>query len=141
MQLPDVNILVDAHREDTAFHDQCSAWLELLLRGNEAFGLSELVCSRFLRLVTNPSIFGIPTPLGDALRFSGEIRSQPNCVIVSPGPRHWGIFTDLCRASRACGNLVPDAYFAALAIESGSEWITNDGDYAKFPGLRWRRPF
>lgn len=36
--------------------------------------------------------------------------------------------------------LVPDAYLAALAIESGSEWITTDGDYARFPGLRWRRP-
>ena len=39
------------------------------------------------------------------------------------------------------GNLVPDAYLAALAIESGSEWITTDRDFVRFPGLRWRRPF
>jgi predicted nucleic acid-binding protein len=63
------------------------------------------------------------------------------CVAVQPGPRHWTIFDDLCRKSKAAGNLVPDAWFAALAIESGCEWITNDRDYARFPGLRWREPF
>lgn len=50
------------------------------------------------------------------------------------------IFTDLCRRAGAKGNLVPDAFLAALAIESGSEWVTTDRDYARFPGLRWRHP-
>jgi predicted nucleic acid-binding protein len=36
--------------------------------------------------------------------------------------------------------LVPDAYLAALAIKSGSEWITTDGDFARFPDLKWRHP-
>ncbi len=47
----------------------------------------------------------------------------------------------LCRQTPARGNLVPDAYLAALAIESGSEFITTDRDYARFAGLRWRAPF
>jgi predicted nucleic acid-binding protein len=64
-----------------------------------------------------------------------------HCSAVQPGQRHWAIFDDLCRRSKATGNLVPDAWFAALAIESGCEWITNDRDYARFPGLRWREPF
>jgi len=38
------------------------------------------------------------------------------------------------------GNRVPDAWFAALAIEGGCEWITTDRDYARFEGLRWRVP-
>jgi len=50
------------------------------------------------------------------------------------------VFLDLCRKTGARGNLVADAYLAALAIESGSEWITTDRDYAQFPGLRWRHP-
>ena len=66
---------------------------------------------------------------------------QPHCTVVQPGARHFSIFEDLCRRANARGNLVPDAYLAALAIESGSEWITADGDFARFPGLRWRRPF
>jgi toxin-antitoxin system PIN domain toxin len=78
--------------------------------------------------------------LSAALAFVEEVRDQPNCVIVRPGPRHWELFTDLCRRVNARGNLVPDAYLAALAIESGSEWITTDRDYARFPGLRWRHP-
>jgi hypothetical protein len=48
---------------------------------------------------------------------------------------------DLCGKSVATGNLVRDAWFAALAVESGCEWITTDGDFARFPGLRWHRPF
>jgi predicted nucleic acid-binding protein len=60
---------------------------------------------------------------------------------VRPGPRHWQIFADLCRATNARGNLVADAYLAALAIEWDSEWVTADGDFGRFPGLRWRRPF
>jgi uncharacterized protein len=51
------------------------------------------------------------------------------------------IFEDLCRKSVATGNLVQDAWFAALAVESGCEWITTDGDFARFHGLRWQRPF
>jgi len=61
-------------------------------------------------------------------------------VVVAPGPRHWEIFDRVCRAGDARGNLVPDAYLAALAIESGSEWITVDRDFSRFPGLRWRHP-
>src|SRR5438477_407916 len=68
------------------------------------------------------------------------LRARPNCVPIAPGPRHWEVFTGLCRRAGARGNLVPDAYLAALAIESGSEWITADRGFARFPGLRWRHP-
>lgn len=141
MLLPDVNILVHAYREDAPDHDRFKDWLEELVNGDEAYGMSDLACSGFLRIVTHPAVFSPPSPLGDALAYVEEVRSQPGCVVIAPGARHWGIFTQLCHASAARGNLIPDAYFAALAIESGSEWITMDGDYARFPGLRWRRPF
>ncbi len=75
-----------------------------------------------------------------ALRFACELRSHPHCVVVAPGSRHWEIFVRLCRTANIKGNLLPDAYLAALAIESGSEWITTDRDYSRFPGLRWRHP-
>jgi uncharacterized protein len=102
--------------------------------------MSDLVLSGFARIVTHPGAVFPPEPIGRALDFAETLRSQPNCVVVAPGPRHWEIFTRLCREVGARGNLVPDAYFAALAIESGSEWITTDRDYARFPGLRWRHP-
>ena len=108
---------------------------------DEAYGVSELVLSGFLRIVTHPRAFPLPSPLDSALAFTEDIRGRQNCLVITPGDRHWEIFVRLCQASSARGTLVADAYFAALAIESGSEWITMDRDFARFPGLRWRRPF
>ena len=86
-------------------------------------------------------MFDPPSTLAQALAFADEVRSPEHAVPVAPGARHWDIFSKLCREADARGNLVADAYLAALAIETGSEWISTDGDYARFPGLRWRRPF
>lgn len=140
MRLCDVNVLVYAHRRDATDHAIYRDWLKELISGPETYGISELVLSGFLRVVTHPRIFADPTPLKIALEFAAEVRQQPNAAIIAPGPRHWQIFHDLCRRAGARGNLVPDAYHAALAIESGSEWITTDRGFARFPGLRWRHP-
>lgn len=110
------------------------------IAGATPFGFSEQVGAGFLRVVTHPRVFDPPAPVERALDFLDSVRGQPNCVIIRPGGRHWLIFTDLCRKVQAKGNLVPDAYLAALAIESGSEWITTDRDYTRFPGLKWRHP-
>jgi hypothetical protein len=140
MVLIDVNVLVYAHRRDTLRHIAYHRWLENCIRSDAAYGMSDVVLSSFIRIVTHPRIFKLPTRLEDALMFATEVRSQANCVVVTPGARHWEIFTRLCRAAGVRGNLVSDAYLAALAIESGSEWITTDRDYSRFPELRWRHP-
>ncbi len=140
MRLVDVNVLVYAHRLDAVRHQDYADWLRGLLAGQEPYGVSDLVLSGFLRIVTNPKVFKQPTPMDTGLAFTQLLRTQPNCVPVEPGPRHWDIFTRLCRTAGVKGNLVPDAYLAALAIESGSEWITTDRDFSRFPGLRWRHP-
>jgi len=140
MVLIDVNVLVYAHRRDCLNHIAYRRWLEDCISSDRAYGMSDLVLSAFLRIVTHPRIFKLPSRLEDALRFAAEVRNLSNCVVVTPGLRHWEIFTRLCRTAGAKGNLVPDAYLAALAIESGSEWITTDRDYSRFPGLRWRHP-
>lgn len=133
-------MLVYAFRQDTPGHDDYRHWLEETINGAAGYGMSELVLSGFVRVVTHPRVFDPPAPLEDALAFVDVVRSPPGCSLIAPGPRHWNIFTDLCRRAGARGNLVPDAYLAALAIESGSEWITTDRDYSRFPGLRWRHP-
>jgi hypothetical protein len=140
MVLVDVNVLVYAHREDAANHRAYREWLTDVLNSAQAYGMSDLVLSGFVRVVTHPRIFDPPSPVSAALSFAGTLREQPNCVRVEPGPRHWGIFRGLCEAVGAKGNLIPDAWFAALAIESASQWITTDGDFGRFPGLDWRHP-
>jgi len=140
MLLADVNIYIQAFRPEGPQHREMRSWLQRLIEGDETYGVAEIVLSAFLRIVTNPKAFEYPNKIQDAIDFANEVRNQPNCLVITPGPRHWDIFTDLCRQVGARGNLVPDAYFAALAIESGSEWITLDRDFSRFPGLRWKHP-
>ncbi len=140
MILPDVNVLIYAHRQHAPDHARYREWILRLTGGPQPYGYSELVLSGFVRIVTHPRVFPDPTPLEDALTFVQRFREPAHAVRVAPGPRHWMIFADLCRRANAKGNLVPDAYLAALAIESGSEWTTTDRDYARFPGLQWRHP-
>jgi len=138
--LTDVNILVYAHRDDAPDHGSYRAWLEGVVNGDEAYGVSELVLSGFIRVVTHAKVFNKPSPIAAAFEFADQLRGSPNSVRVDPGARHWPIFQRLCLEVGAKGNLVPDAYLAALAIESGCEWITTDRDYSRFAGLRWRHP-
>jgi toxin-antitoxin system PIN domain toxin len=138
--LADVNVLVYAFREASPDHARYRDWLRQQVQGHEAFGLSELVLSGVLRILTHPRVFAPPTPIASALEYCEALRMQPNAVLVQPGARHWEIFTQLCVRANAKGNLVPDAYLASLAIEHGCQFVTTDRDYARFPGLRWKHP-
>lgn len=140
MIIPDVNVLVYAARDDSPRHGEFRAWLDDVMRGDEAVGVSELVLSGVVRILTHPRIFSPAMPLDAALAYVQALRVQPRAVPLRPGPRHWELFGDLCRTGGVRGNLVADAYHAALAIENGGEWITTDRDFARFPGLRWRHP-
>ena len=141
MLLVDVNVLVYAFRRDAPNHRAYSDWLQELIDSDTTFGMADLVLSGFVRIVTHPTIFNPPSTVEHAIDFADQIHRHPRCASIAPGPRHWDIFTTLCRETGAKGNLVPDAYLAALAIESGTEWITADRGFARFRGLRWRHPF
>lgn len=138
MQLPDVNVLIYAHREDAPEHPRYAAWLRGLTASAAPFALSGVVLAGFLRIVTNPRIFNPPTPMDTAIAFCEGLVTRPRAVIVAPGRQHWDIFVSLCRDIQ--GPLVSDAYLAALAIEHGCELMTTDSDFARFPGLRWAHP-
>jgi toxin-antitoxin system PIN domain toxin len=140
MLLVDVNVLVYAFREESPDHTRYAAWLAGVVNGDAAFAMSDLVLGGFVRIVTHPKVFPTPTSVELALAFVEQVRTRPNCIQIVPGPRHWEIFAQLCRSADAKGNLVADAYLAAMAIESDCEWITTDRDYERFPGLRWRHP-
>jgi hypothetical protein len=140
MLLFDVNVLLYAHREETERHTVCLRELEIAVNGPQAFGFSDLIASSFLRVVTHPRIFNPPSPFPAAWEFLEGLRSSPRCLLLEPGSRHWELFRGLCESAGAKGNLIPDAYLAALALESGSTWVSTDRDYGRFPGLDWRMP-
>jgi toxin-antitoxin system PIN domain toxin len=140
MILPDVNILVHAFRSDSSDHKTCRNWLNNVVNGDARYAISPQVLSGVIRITTHPKVFSMPSSPNEVFHFCDLLLTQSHCVIVQPGERHWEIFKRLCTQADARGNLVPDAWFAALAIESGCEWITLDRDYARFPGLQWRVP-
>jgi toxin-antitoxin system PIN domain toxin len=138
--LPDVNVLVQAFRPDANDHALCRRWLDTVINGDSRYGISRQVLSGVIRIVTHPKVFIRPSGLAESIRFCEVLMESPHCVLIEPGPCHWSIFVRSCREASVSGNLVPDAWYAALAIESGCEWITLDRDYARFAGLRWRVP-
>ena len=140
MILPDVNVLIYAFRSDADKHPRYRAWLESVVNGPAAFGISPQVLSGMVRICTHSRIFSRPSSLKDVFAFCQSLLEQPNATLITPGERHWALFDKLCRESAATGNLIQDACFAALAIESGCEWITTDRDFARFKGLNWRAP-
>ena len=93
-----------------------------------------------LRVLTHPRIFHPPTPSDAATAFVDALLAQPASVALRPGSSHWRIFRGMSATLRLTGNRIPDAYYAALAIEHGCEWITTDRDYSRFPDLVWRHP-
>jgi toxin-antitoxin system PIN domain toxin len=138
--LPDVHVLIYAHRAESPEHPSYAQWLRDLASGPEPFALSALGASGFVRIVTNPKIWSEPTTLADALEFIDRLRSRSNARVLTHGAASWDIFAKLCKAARARGKLVADAYHAALAIEHGCELVTADSDFARFAGLRHRHP-
>ena len=67
-----------------------------------------------------------------------QLRAHPGVVRAAPGPRHWDLVAELCRAADARGDLVADAQHAAVAVELDATWVSRDRDFARFPGLRWQ---
>jgi hypothetical protein len=140
MLLPDVNVYLYAMREESPDHGAYREWLEDRLGGVEPVGVSELVLSAFLRIVTNHRVYNEPTALTTAIEFCRVVLDAPAAVPVRPGLRHWPIFLDLCHRSGARANQVPDAYLAALALESGATMITADQGMHRYAGLRVAHP-
>lgn len=140
MILPDVNVLIYAFRGDMPQHTVCRSWLAGIVAHDARFGLSPPVLSAVVRITTNPRVFRIPSAIDEAFAFCDNLLGQPHGQIIEPGERHWDIFRRLCTDTGTGGSRVSDAWFAALAIEQGCEWVTLDRDYARFPGLKWQVP-
>lgn len=137
MKMPDVNILIYAHKKEYSEHQFYQTWLEDLSGGPEPFALSPFVAVAFIRIVTRSPVEN-PTPLSQALRFIDTILSSEYCHQPHAGKNHWQLVRTLCQATKATGKLVGDIQHAALAIEHGCTWITRDADFKKFKphGLR-----
>lgn len=140
MIVPDVNLLVYAYNSDAPEHRGARAWLENLLSGIEPVALAWVTILGFVRIMTSRRILIDPMTVPEA---TGHVRSwleRPQVRILHPGPTHLDLLEDLARHAGAAGEITTDLHLAALAIEHQAELHSNDSDFARMRGLRWRNP-
>ena len=140
MIIPDINLLVYAYNTEDPSHPRAKSWWEELLNGTDPVGLPWVTISGFLRLVTNPRVFVDPISVPLATEHVREWLECPVVLTLEPGKKFTGIFLSLLDESGTAGNMTTDAYLAALAIEHQAELQSNDTDFSRFKGLRWRNP-
>ncbi len=140
MIIPDINLLVYAYNSDAPFHDESRHWLEATLSERTTVGFAWVVILGFVRIMSSSVVLTSPMEPSQAVRHVESWLGRPQSQIVNPGPRHLEILGGLMHEARASGRLTTDAHLAALAIETQSELHSNDLDFARFPGLRWRNP-
>ena len=132
--------MVYACRPDTARHAEYRAWLTTTLAERAPVGFAPESLGAVIRITTHKTLWKAPLTLDEALTFTSAVRAAPSAHAVLPGPSHWDVFASLCREAGARGNLVTDAWLAALAIEQGCTLVTTDRDFSRFKGLRYTHP-
>lgn len=140
MILVDANILVYAHVGSVPQHERARTWLDSELSGASPVGLPWPSLLGFLRLVTNPRVFQRAESMADAWTQVVAWLDAEVAWVPQPTERHRDVLASLLVAPGMQANLVPDAHLAALAIEHGLTLCSTDGDFGRFPALRWRDP-
>lgn len=136
MIVPDVNVLVYAFRDEAPEHDRYAEWLNAAVE-REPVGVADAILSGFVRIVTHPRITSAPAPIAAAIEFTRSLADAPSVQWLAGGATSWSQFEALAaHDSGIRGNLVPDAYIAALCLANGARLATRDRGFARFPGLR-----
>jgi toxin-antitoxin system PIN domain toxin len=138
--LVDANLLVYARVASVPQHDAARDWLDARLNGSTPVGLPWPSLLGFVRITTNPRIFERPLAVAAAWTQVQEWLDCRPAWIPVPTERHVYTLGRLLLESGITANLVPDAHLAALALEHGLALCSTDGDFARFPGLRWENP-
>jgi hypothetical protein len=138
--LVDANLLLYAANRAAPEHAQARPWLDEQLNGQTRVGLPWPSLLAFVRLASNPVVVRDPVTPGEAWRQVEEWLACEPAWIPLPGAGHTMILRNFLQQPAITTRLVSDAHLAALAIEHGLTLYSTDGDFARFPGLKWRNP-
>jgi hypothetical protein len=138
--LVDANVLIYSHVESFTQHAAARSWLDEQINGATSVGMPWETLLAFLRLVTNPRVFEHPEPVAEAWQQVRDWLACDSIWIPQATERHAAALDELLGQPGVHANLVPDAHLAALAIEHGLTLCSTDGDFARFPRLRWLNP-
>jgi uncharacterized protein len=126
--LPDVNVLVAAHRADHPHHKNAIDWLKMTLKGTkdgQVLVLPMQVISGFLRLVTNAKIFLNPSTSEQAVDFVDWLLEDAQVRLLVQASE-WSNFRSLVLDKKLNANQVPDAHLAALSLSLSEPFVTFD---------------
>lgn len=140
MTIPDINILVHAHNEDSPDHARARDWWQFTVRSGALVGLPWATILGFIRVATHRRASSSPLVVEEATRLVRAWLRVPSVTVVTPGDGHLDVLIRLLDAAGTAGNLTTDAHLAALALEHDAEVATTDRDFARFPGVRWFNP-
>lgn len=140
MILLDVNILIYGSIASDRRHAAANQWLDEQLNGSRPVGLPWTTAIGYLRIVTDSRIFRPPVPMPTAWQRMSSWLSATPVWMPQPTEQHAKVLAGILELPGMQGKLVPDAHLAALAIEHGLILCSTDGDFARFPGLRWENP-
>lgn len=137
----DTNLLVYAHREDSAWHDAAYACLVELAESHIPWAIPWPCVHEFLAIVTHPRIYAPPTPLDKALAQVDAWFESPSLVLLAESTDYWSFLRSVLQTARVSGPQVHDARVGALCRQHGvRELWTADRDFGRFPGLALRNP-
>ena len=137
----DTNLLVYAHREDSAFHTRALECVTACAEGRAAWALPWPCLHEFYSIVTHPRIYDPPTPPARALDQIDAWLESPSLVLLAESAQHWPVLRDQISRAKLAGPAVHDARIAALCLQHGvRELWTADRDFGRFATLRTRNP-
>ncbi len=130
-----------AYRREAENHEAYAEWLSELVAGQDEFALVDHCLTGFLCIVTSPRILADPAPTADALIFADRLRAARRGRPITATSATWDVLAGFVAEDRGIrGNLVPDAYLAALAVSHGCRLATSDRGFARFRGLDFFNP-
>lgn len=136
----DANVLLYAVNRSAREHRAARRWLAEALAGGEAVAFPWTVILAFIRLATHPAVFPRPLMAEQATQACERWLAAAPALVVEPTGRHLALLAGLLAHTGTAGNVVGDAHLAALALEHGATVVSFDRDFARFEGLRSRRP-
>ena len=137
----DTNILVYAHRADSAWHQAADRVVQELAEGRASWAIPWPCLYEFFAIVTHPKIYQPPTPPAQALTQIDYWLESPSLVLLHEGDRFWDTLQPLVAASAVRGGAVHDARVAALCLRNGVKTLFSaDRDFSRFSGLRTENP-
>ena len=140
MIIPDINLLIYAHNDGAPYHEAARLWWEGLVNGSERVGVPWVVSVGFVRLMTHPGALVHPVSPAEAVDHVREWFARAHVIPVNPGADHIIHFRRNLVAAGVGANMVTDSHIASVAMEYQAEVHSNDTDFSRFPGLRWRNP-